>query len=279
MKPKMSDTQSAPNVRSNSTVAVGIPGGAIVAALLASALLIIPFLAILTDIKWSELPDILTSSSAVDALWLSLQTASVATILCTVLGVPLALVLARGSFPGRDLMRAIVLVPLVIPPVVAGIMLTEAFGRRGLIGEYLTILGIDIAFTTAAVILTQTFVALPFMVTTLESHLASSGEHYERVAQSLGASRWRTFRTITLPLLRPGLISGGVLTFARALGEFGATITFAGSLQGTTRTLPLEIYLARETDPDSAVALSLILIVVAIAIIAVAYYRPAAAQR
>src|SRR5699024_1639534 len=118
--------------------------------------------------------------------------------------------------------------------------------------------GIDIAFTTVAVVMAQTFVALPFMVTTLESHLSSSGQHYERTAQSIGASKWRTFSTITLPLLRPGLISGAVLTFAGALGEFGAPITSAGSLQGTTRTMPLEIYLARETDPVSAVALSLV---------------------
>ncbi|MDN6351423.1 MAG: ABC transporter permease subunit, partial [Yaniella sp.] len=133
-------------------------------------------------------------------------------------------------------------------------------GRRGLLGEQLSAFGLDISFTTAAVVMAQTFVSLPFMVTSLESHLGSSGQHYERTAQSLGASKWRTFTTITLPLLRPGLISGTVLTFARALGEFGATITFAGSLQGTTRTMPLEIYLARETDPAAAVALSLVLI-------------------
>lgn len=256
----------------------GIPATTIALALLAAAFFVIPFLALLTGISWSELPELLTSQSAVDALWLSLRTSLTATLVCIVLGIPLALVLARTDFPGRTIMRSIVLVPLVIPPVVAGIILTEAFGRRGLIGEQLSAFGIDIAFTTTAVVMAQTFVSLPFMVTTLESHLGSSGQHYERIAQSLGASKWRTFRTITLPILRPGLISGAVLTFARALGEFGATITFAGSLQGTTRTMPLEIYLTRETDPDAAVALSLVLILIAVIVIAIAYFRPAKQQ-
>lgn len=266
--------KSAASVRPRSTLSAGIPAFTIVLALLAGAFFTLPFIALLADITWSDLPELLTSKSALDALWLSLRTATAATVICVFLGVPLALVLARTNFPGRTLMRSIVLVPLVTPPVVAGILLTEAFGRRGLIGEQLSAVGMNIAFTTAAVVIAQTFVSLPFMVTTLESHLGSSGEHYERVAQSLGSSKWRTFRTITLPLLRPGLISGTVLTFARALGEFGATVTFAGSLQGTTRTMPLEIYLARETDPDSAVALSLVLILVAIVVIGIAYFRP-----
>lgn len=259
-------------------LAAGIPGVAVAMALVAAAFFVIPFIALLFDITWSELPELLTSRSALDALWLSLRTAVAATLICIALGIPLALVLARTEFPGRTLTRSIVLVPLVIPPVVAGIILTEAFGRRGLLGEQLSAFGLDISFTTVAVVMAQTFVSLPFMVTSLESHLGSSGQHYERTAQSLGASKWRTFTTITLPLLRPGLISGTVLTFARALGEFGATITFAGSLQGTTRTMPLEIYLARETDPDAAVALSLVLILVAVAVIAVAYFRPATNQ-
>lgn len=267
-------TRSARTSRRRSHLAPGIPAAALGLALVAAAFFIIPFIALLTDITWSDLPELLTSQSALDALWLSLGTSIISTIICIILGIPLALVLARTDFPGRTFMRSIVLVPLVIPPVVAGIILTEAFGRRGLIGEQLSTFGIDVAFTTAAVVLAQTFVSLPFMVTTLESHLHSSGQHYERTAQSLGASKWRTFTTITLPLLGPGLLSGTVLTFARALGEFGATISFAGSLQGTTRTMPLEIYLARETDPDAAVALSLVLIVIAILTIAIAYFRP-----
>ncbi|HIW46048.1 MAG TPA: ABC transporter permease [Candidatus Yaniella excrementigallinarum] len=267
--PKLPSTE-----RRQATVATGVPAAAICVALLAAAFFVLPFIALLAGITWQDVPGLLTSQAALDALWLSLRTSIVSTAICVVLGVPLALLLARTDFAGRTLTRSIVLVPMVIPPVVAGIILTEAFGRRGLIGEHLSAIGIDIAFTTVAVVMAQTFVALPFMVTTLESHLSSSGQHYERTAQSLGASKWRTFSTITLPLLRPGLISGAVLTFARALGEFGATITFAGSLQGTTRTMPLEIYLARETDPASAVALSLVLILVAIMVIAIAYFRP-----
>ena len=274
----MTTKRVAARSRHRPNLAAGIPGVAVAMALVAAAFFVIPFIALLVDITWSELPELLTSRSALDALWLSLRTAVAATLICIALGIPLALVLARTEFPGRTLTRSIVLVPLVIPPVVAGIILTEAFGRRGLLGEQLSAFGLDISFTTAAVVMAQTFVSLPFMVTSLESHLGSSGQHYERTAQSLGASKWRTFTTITLPLLRPGLISGTVLTFARALGEFGATITFAGSLQGTTRTMPLEIYLARETDPDAAVALSLVLILVAVAVIAVAYFRPATNQ-
>ncbi|MDN5704861.1 MAG: ABC transporter permease [Yaniella sp.] len=274
----MTTKRVAAQSRRRPNLAAGIPGVAVAMALVAAAFFGIPFIALLVDITWSELPELLTSRSALDALWLSLRTAVAATLICIALGIPLALVLARTEFPGRTLTRSIVLVPLVIPPVVAGIILTEAFGRRGLLGEQLSAFGLDISFTTAAVVMAQTFVSLPFMVTSLESHLGSSGQHYERTAQSLGASKWRTFTTITLPLLRPGLISGTVLTFARALGEFGATITFAGSLQGTTRTMPLEIYLARETDPDAAVALSLVLILVAVAVIAVAYFRPATNQ-
>lgn len=269
-----SSTKSTVNVRRNPARTAGIPAAAVATAFIAVAFFVLPFIALLIDIRWSDLPELLTSPSAVDALWLSLRTSVVATVLCIVLGVPLALILARTDFTGKTFVRSIVLVPLVIPPVVAGIILTEAFGRRGLVGEHLSALGIEVAFTTAAVVIAQTFVSLPFMVTTLESHLASSEQPYEQLAQSLGASKWRTFATITLPLLRPGIISGTVLTFARALGEFGATITFAGSLQGTTRTMPLEIYLARETDPDSAVALSLVLIVIAVFVIAIAYFRP-----
>lgn len=256
------------------TVAAQLPWTTIAIAVVAAGFVSLPFVALLTGVSWSQLPQLLTTPSALDALWLSLRTAAVSTVLCLVLGVPLALVLARTQFVGKTLLRALVLVPLVIPPVVAGIVLTEAFGRRGLLGEPLAFLGVHIAFTTLAVILAQTFVALPFMVTALESQLASSNQTFEQTAQSLGASGWRTFVTVTLPLLRPGLISGSVLTFARALGEFGATLTFAGSMQGTTRTLPLEIYLTRETDPAAAVALSLLLIVVAGAVIGVAYFRP-----
>ena len=191
-------------------------------------------------------------------------------MLCLLLGVPMALALARTHFPGQSLLRALVLLPLVLPPVVGGIALLYTFGRRGLLGETLEVLGLEVAFSTAAVVMAQTFVALPFLVVSLEGSLRTAGYRYEVVAASLGARPTTVFRRVTLPLVLPGLVSGSVLAFARALGEFGATITFAGSLQGTTRTLPLEIYLRRETDPDAAVALSLVLVVVAVVVIGTA---------
>ena len=171
------------------------------------------------------------------------------------------------DFRYLGLLRSLVLLPLVLPPVVGGLALLYTFGRRGLLGESLEALGVQIAFSTIAVVMAQTFVALPFLVVSLEGALRTAGDRYEVVAASLGASPTTVFRRITLPLVMPGLISGAVLAFARALGEFGATITFAGSLQGRTRTLPLEIYLQRETDPDAAVALALVLLVVAVVVI------------
>ncbi|MDN6638474.1 MAG: molybdate ABC transporter permease subunit, partial [Yaniella sp.] len=176
----MTTKRVAAQSRRRPNLAAGIPGVAVAMALVAAAFFGIPFIALLVDITWSELPELLTSRSALDALWLSLRTAVAATLICIALGIPLALVLARTEFPGRTLTRSIVLVPLVIPPVVAGIILTEAFGRRGLLGEQLSAFGLDISFTTAAVVMAQTFVSLPFMVTSLESHLGSSGQHYER---------------------------------------------------------------------------------------------------
>ena len=165
------------------------------------------------------------------------------------------------------MLRSLVLLPLVLPPVVGGLALLYAYGRRGLLGAHLEAFGVHIAFTTTAVVIAQSFVALPFLVVSLEGALRTAGERYEAVAATLGANPTTVLRRVTLPLVLPGLISGAVLSFARALGEFGATLTFAGSLQGVTRTLPLEIYLQRETDPDAAVALSLVLIVVAVLIV------------
>ncbi|HEY4615574.1 MAG TPA: ABC transporter permease [Citricoccus sp.] len=252
-------------VRPPVTLAVlGVAGG---------AALLLPVAALVAGVDLRRLPELLTTPSALDALALSLRTSVAATALCLVLGVPLALVLTRLRFPGRSAARALVLLPLVLPPVVGGIALTEAFGRRGLLGEHLHVLGLEVAFTTTAVVMAQAFVSLPFLVVALEGALQARGDAHERTALSLGASPARTFLTVTLPLLGPGLLAGTVLTFARALGEFGATITFAGSLQGTTRTLPLQVYLERETDPEAAVALSLVLVVLALAVIAVAYGR------
>ena len=179
----------------------------------------------------------------------------------------MALVLARTSFRGQTLLRSLVLLPLVLPPVVGGIALLYTFGRKGLLGETIDVLGLQIAFSTTAVVIAQTFVALPFMVVSLEGTLRTAGERYEVIAATLGARPTTILRRVTVPLVLPGLAAGAVLSFARALGEFGATITFAGSLEGVTRTLPLEIYLQREVDPDAAVALSLVLVVVAVLVI------------
>jgi molybdate transport system permease protein len=167
----------------------------------------------------------------------------------------------------------VVLLPLVLPPVVAGIALLYTFGRRGLLGSTFEAFGVQIAFSTTAVVLAQTFVALPFLVLSLEGALRTSGVSYEAVAASLGASPTLTLRRVTLPTVAPAIAAGAVLAFARALGEFGATITFAGSLQGITRTMPLEIYLQRETDPDAAIALSIVLVLVAVAVIGIAARR------
>ncbi|BBZ02353.1 molybdate ABC transporter permease [Mycolicibacterium chitae] len=248
-------------------VQVGLPAWIYLPAAAGALFVIVPLLAILLRIDWPNFIPLITSESSRAALLLSLKTAGASTVLCVLIGVPMAVVLARGSFPGQSVLRALVLLPLVLPPVVGGIALLYTYGRMGLVGEHLETLGIRIAFTTTAVVLAQTFVSLPFLVVSLEGALRSAGNRYESIAATLGARPTTVLRTVTVPLVLPGLMSGAVLAFARALGEFGATLTFAGSLQGTTRTLPLEIYLQRETDPDAAVALSLLLIVVAGAIV------------
>jgi molybdate transport system permease protein len=228
---------------------------------------IVPLVAILLKIDWPNFIPLITSESSRAALVLSLKTATASTAVCVLIGVPMALVLARGRFPGKSVLRGLLLLPLVLPPVVGGIALLYTFGRQGLLGHQLQLLGIRIAFSTTAVVLAQSFVSLPFLVVSLEGTLRTAGTNYENIAATLGGRPTTVLRTVTLPLVIPGLMSGAVLAFARSLGEFGATLTFAGSLQGVTRTLPLEIYLQRETDPDAAVALSLLLIVVAALIV------------
>lgn len=248
----------------------GVPRWALVPAVLGGLLVLLPLAALAARVPWGRFWSLVTSQSSVIALLLSLRTSAVATAACVLLGVPMALVLARARFPGRGLLRSLVLLPLVLPPVVGGIALLYTFGRRGLLGHTLQVLGVQVAFSTTAVVLAQTFVALPFLVVSLEGALRTAGDRYEAVAATLGARPTRVLLRVTLPLVAPALGSGTVLAFARALGEFGATITFAGSLQGVTRTLPLEIYLQREVDPDAAVALSLLLVVVALAVIGLA---------
>jgi molybdate transport system permease protein len=256
-----------PAVISGSTQRLDLPAWALAPAALGMAFILMPLVAITSRVDWSNFGALVTSDASVDALWLSVRTSVASTIACVILGVPMALVLARTRFRGQRLLRSLVLLPLVLPPVVGGIALLYTFGRRGLLGHTLELLGISVAFSTVAVIMAQTFVALPFLVVSVEGSLRTAGQRYEVVAASLGANPGTVLRRVTLPLITPGLISGTVLAFARSLGEFGATITFAGSLQGVTRTLSLEIFKLRETDADAAVALSLLLVAVAITVI------------
>ena len=263
---------SAPNGRRRLTdrraPAVALPRLLWIPAACAFALVALPVAGLLLRADWPRMPELLTSEAALDALRLSLITAAISTALCIVLGGPLAVVLARGRPPGLRFLRSVVLLPLVLPPVVGGLALLFLLGRTGLLGRQLDLwFGITIPFTTTAVVLAQTFVALPFLVVSVEGALRTAGGRYEAVAATLGAGPGYAFRHVTIPLVLPGLASGSVLAFARCLGEFGATTAFAGSLQGTTRTLPLLVYLQRETDVDGAVALSLLLVVVAVVVV------------
>ena len=229
--------------------------------------LLLPVLGLLLRAPWTSAPDLLTTRSTGQALRLSLECAGLATLLSLLLGVPLAWVLARLSFPGRRVLRALVTLPLVLPPVVGGVGLLAAFGRRGVLGPALESLHVSLSFTTAGVVLAEAFVAMPFLVVTVEGALAGSDGRYEDAAATLGAGGWTTFRRVTLPLVLPSVAAGAVLSFARALGEFGATITFAGNLPGTTQTMPIDVYLALESDPDAAVALSLVLLAVSVVVL------------
>ena len=251
-----------------------IPRWVYVPAALGAGLVLLPLAGMASRVAWGDFLGLVTSDSALTALSLSLRTSLTSTLLCVLLGVPMALVLARTDFPGQDLVRSLVLLPLVLPPVVGGIALLYTFGRRGLLGEQLDLLGLQVAFSTTAVVLAQTFVSLPLLGVSREGALRRAGQRYEVVAASLGAPPTTVLRRVTIPLVLPGLVSGAVLAFARSLGEFGATITFAGSLAGTTQTLPLYIYNLRVTDSDAAVAMSLVLVVVAVGVIGFARQGP-----
>ena len=245
--------------------AAGSPAWLAGPAALALLFLLIPFAALVVRVHWGQIPQLLATAESQDALWLSLKTCLISTGLCIVFGVPLALWLAQaqnGFFP--RLVRTFVTLPMVLPPVVAGLVLLITWGRMGILGSKLDLLGIQIGFTTLAVVIAQTFVAMPFLITSLEGALRTRGFQYEAAARGLGASRTRTLLQVTLPLSAPAIVSATALAFSRCLGEFGATITFAGSLQGISRTLPLEVYLQRETDTDLALSLSLVIIALAI---------------
>jgi molybdate transport system permease protein len=244
------------------------PASLLVPAVGGLAFLVLPLVGLLVRTPWTTLPARLGEPAVLTALRLSLATATVATLVCLVLGVPLAWVLARVAFPGRRLVRALVTLPLVLPPVVGGVALLLVLGRRGLLGSYLDRwFGVTLPFTPAAVVLAEAFVAMPFLVIAVEGALRAADRRYEEAAATLGASRWTAFRRVTLPLVAPGLAAGSVLCWARALGEFGATITFAGSYPGRTQTMPLAVYLALETDPAAAVVLSLVLLAVSAVIL------------
>jgi molybdate transport system permease protein len=213
---------------------------------------------------------LLTEDVVADALRLSLIASLGATAISAVIGVPLALVLARVEFPGRSIVRGMVLLPLVIPPVVGGAALLFALGRRGVIGEPLyEATGLVLPFSTGGVVIATTFVAMPFLVITVEGALRNLDPRFEGAAASLGAGRWTVLRRVTLPMIAPTLATGLLLTWARALGEFGATITFAGNLQGRTQTMPLAVFVALESDRDTAVALSLIMVVISLTVLVV----------
>jgi len=237
-------------------------------ALIGMAFLLVPLLALLIRAPWRGMPDLLTSSAVWQALRLSLETATLATAVALVLGVPLAWLLARTRFPGRRLVRALVTLPLVLPPVVGGVALLLALGRNGVVGSWLdSWFGVTLPFTTPGVVVAEAFVAMPFLVISVEGTLRAADARYEEAAATLGASRFTAFRRVTLPLVAPGVAAGAVLAWARALGEFGATITFAGSFPGRTQTMPLSVYLALQDDPDTAVALSLVLLAVSVAVL------------
>ncbi len=239
-----------------------------VAAVVAIAFFLLPLVGLVRRAPWSSLLSDLGSPSSQQAIKLSLGTSLIATALSVLGGLPLAWLLARVEFPGRAFVRALVLLPLVLPPVVGGVALLAAFGRGGFPGAWLyDTFGIQFTFHPAGVVLAETFVALPFFVITVEAALRSMDRRYEDVAATLGATPSHTFRRVTLPLIAPSLVAGAVLSWARALGEFGATITFAGNIVGRTQTVPLAVYLQLESNPDVAISLSVVLLVISLVVI------------
>ncbi|MGH3995148.1 MAG: ABC transporter permease [Pseudonocardiaceae bacterium] len=247
----------------------GLPAVLVLPALAGLAFLVVPLAGLVLEAPWGTLLDRLAEPAVFEALQLSVIAASAATVVCLVCGVPLAWLLARGQLPGLRFVRALVTVPLVLPPVVGGVALLLVLGRNGVIGRYLEAwFGFSLPFTTAGVIVAEAFVAMPFLVIAVDGALRGADRRYEDAAATLGASRWVTFRRVTLPLVAPGIAAGAVLCWARALGEFGATITFAGNFPGETQTMPLAVYLALETDPEAAIVLSLVLFAVSVIVLA-----------
>jgi molybdate transport system permease protein len=236
-------------------------------ALLGSAFIGVPLLSLLIRAPWSQLRSELAASGAWVALKLSIEVSVAAAALSFILGVPVAWVLARARLPGRSILRAVVILPLVLPPVVGGVALLASLGRSGVIGHWLRTLGIQLTFTTAGAVLATTFVSLPLVILAVEAGLRSLDPRYEQAAAAMGASSWYALRRVTLPMIRPQLLAGLALAWARALGEFGATITFAGNLAGRTQTLPLAVYQARQLNPGAAVLTSLLLVALSLIVL------------
>jgi molybdate transport system permease protein len=264
-------TERAAQLATTRPVSRRAPAALVVPAIIGLAFLLLPLIGLLIRAPWTSMWADLTTTAALQALRLSLETATISTVLSLVVGIPIAYLLARAHFPGLRLIRALVTLPLVLPPVVGGVALFTAYGRTGVVGKWWDDeFGYTMPFTTAAVIVAQTFVAMPFLIIAVEGALRGADGRYEEAAATLGASRWTAFRRVTLPLVAPGVAAGSVLCWARALGEFGATITFAGNFPGRTQTMPILVYQALETtDPGSAISLSLLLVAVCVAVLIV----------
>lgn len=252
------------------------PWPLVVLGALGAAVFLLPIIGLVTRTPWSRLGELVTSDEVVAALKLSLFTSVMATLVALIIGVPLAWLLARTRFPGQRLLRGVVTLPMVLPPVVGGAALLFALGRTGFIGAPIYDAtatdgrgGFLLPYSVWGVVLANVFVAMPFLVVTVEGALNNLDSRYESAAATLGASRLTVFRRVTLPMIAPSLRAGLVLTWARSLGEFGATVTFAGNLEGNTRTLPLAVFLALGSDRDTAIAISLVLIVVSLLVLVI----------
>ena len=251
-----------------------VPVAVAVLAAIGSAFFILPLLGLIVRSPWGDALKALTAPETVEALKLSLVASLSATAIALILGVPLAWIFARVEFRGRNLLRALTTLPMVLPPVVGGIALLLAFGRRGLVGSWLnSAFGITLPFTTVGVVMAETFVAMPFLIITVEAGFRSMDRRYEEAARTLGAKRWTVFTRVTLPLIGPSLFAGAVLCWARALGEFGATITFAGNFPGVTQTMPLAVYLLLESNQEASYILSLVLLVISLGVLVTLRHR------
>jgi molybdate transport system permease protein len=250
----------------------------LILGLVGLGLVLLPVAGLVVRAPWARAGEALSSPGALSALALSLQVSTLAALLALVLGFPLAWLLARPRFPGQSVIRAVVILPLVLPPVVGGVALLAALGRRGVVGRVLAAIGIELPFTTAGAVVAATFVCFPLLVLAVEAGLASLDRRLEQAAATLGASPWYTLRRVTIPLLRPQIVAGLVLAWARALGEFGATITFAGNLRGRTQTLPLAVFETLQSDPGAAIFLALILVALSLTVLVVLRGRFLAAR-